>query len=129
MALCSPGSARRSSYPNSRWVSRCDSIQVLYDGPDMPLRIEQDGEDVRLWVKAVPGASRDQVAGVIGERLKVKVSAPPEGGKANQAICRLIAKTLGVKPGRVAIETGMTSAEKIVRVTGMTIDEAAVLGD
>lgn len=71
---------------------------------------------VLIRVKAVPGASRDQIAGLLGDRLKVKVAAPPEGGKANKAICGLIAKELGVKPSQVEVVSGMTSAEKIVRV-------------
>jgi len=73
---------------------------------------------VLIRVKAVPGASRDQIAGVLGDRLKVKVAAPPEGGKANRAICALLAKELGVKPSRVEIVSGATSAEKVVRVAG-----------
>ncbi|MHC5023376.1 MAG: DUF167 domain-containing protein [Planctomycetota bacterium] len=79
-------------------------------------RIEQDGADVLVWVKAVPGASRDAIARAVGERLKVRVSAPPEGGKANDAICRAIAKALGVKPRDVTIERGRTSPEKMVRI-------------
>ncbi len=60
------------------------------------LRIEQAGEDVLIWVKAVPGASRNEIAGVVGDRLKIRISAPPEGGKANKAICKLLASSLGV---------------------------------
>jgi uncharacterized protein (TIGR00251 family) len=71
---------------------------------------------VLIRVKAVPGASRDQIAGVLGDRLKVKVAAPPEGGKANKAICAIIAKELGVKPAQVEIVSGASSAEKVVRV-------------
>ncbi len=91
----------------------------------MSIRIEQQGDDVLLWVKAVPGASRDQIAGLLGDRLKVRVSAPPEGGKANKAICKLIASALGVKVRRVTIESGQTNPEKVVRVEGG--DTAGVL--
>jgi uncharacterized protein (TIGR00251 family) len=71
---------------------------------------------VLIRVKAVPGASRDQIAGVLGDRLKVRIAAPPEGGKANKAICGLIAKELAVKPAQVEIASGASSAEKMVRV-------------
>ncbi len=54
------------------------------------IRIEQDGDDVLVWVKAVPGAAQDTVAGALGDRLKVRVSAAPEDGRANKAICRLL---------------------------------------
>ena len=87
------------------------------------LRIEQGGEDVLIWVKAVPGASRNEIAGVVGDRLKIRISAAPEGGKANKAICKLLASSLGVKANQISIERGETSPAKIVRISG------AVLGD
>lgn len=72
-----------------------------------------------IAVKAVPGARRDQVVGRLGDRLKVRVSAPPEDGKANQAICRLLATELGVKGRDVEVTRGHASAEKTVRVQGV----------
>jgi len=68
-----------------------------------------------IRVKAVPGASRDEIAGVLGDRLKIRISAPPEGGKANKAICRLLAKRLGVPPRDVSLERGEGKPEKRVR--------------
>lgn len=78
--------------------------------------ISADGPDVLIRVKAVPGASRDGIAGRLGDRLKVRVTAPPEGGRANKAVCSLIAHALGVKPAQVTIEAGASSAQKTVRV-------------
>jgi uncharacterized protein (TIGR00251 family) len=86
--------------------------------------IEPDGEDVLIRIKAVPGASRDGIAGAVGDRLKVRVSAPPEGGHANRAICRLVAAALGVRPRQVTIERGRTSPEKTLRVTRCDADLA-----
>ncbi len=90
-----------------------------------PTFIEQRGPDVLVRVKAVPGASRDQIAGVLGDRLKLRVAAPPEGGRANQAICALLAGALGIKPSRVSIEGGASSPEKIVRIAGTDAAESA----
>lgn len=95
----------------------------MYSEADVALRIEQDGSDVLLWIKAVPGASRDQIAGLVGDRLKVRVAAPPEGGKANKAICKLLAKALGVKASQVSIESGQANPEKIIRIAGVTADD------
>jgi len=83
------------------------------------LHIEQSGDDVLIWIKAVPGASRDGIAGIIGDRLKVRISAAPEAGKANKAICKLIASVLGVKTKQVSIDSGQTNPEKIVRINGV----------
>ena len=80
--------------------------------------IEPDGEDVLIRVKAVPGASRDELAGTVGDRLKVRVSAAPEGGRANRAICRVVAEALGVRPRQVSVEYGRASPEKTLRVAG-----------
>jgi len=73
---------------------------------------------IEIRIKAVPGASRDALGGMLGDRLKVRVSAPPEGGKANKAIAALLARELGVRPTQVEIIAGHTSPEKTVRVAG-----------
>lgn len=89
----------------------------------MSLSITSDGEGgAVVAVKAVPGASRDQIAGLLGDRLKVRIAAPPEGGKANDAICRLIAKSVGAKPRDVLIVAGHSSAEKHVRIRGIPVE-------
>jgi len=76
-----------------------------------------------LRVKAIPGARRDEIAGALGEgeraRLKIRVSAPPEGGKANRAICRLVANSLGAKPRDVSVVVGQTNPEKTLRIEGV----------
>jgi hypothetical protein len=87
------------------------------------LRLEQDSSDVLFGVKAVPGASRDEIAGVIGDRLKIRVSAPPEGGKANRAVCRLLAEVLAVPATRIRVERGSTSPQKTLRIRGAAVDD------
>lgn len=89
-------------------------------------RLEQSADDpnsILLWIKAVPGASRDQIAGVLGDRLKIRISAAPEAGKANKAICQMLAKALGLKARQVEIESGHFNPEKIVRISGVAIEE------
>lgn len=76
-----------------------------------------------LWIKVVPGASRDGCAGVIGDRFKVRVGAPPEGGKANRAVCRVIASFIGVRERRVTVESGHSCPQKVVRISGMDAAE------
>lgn len=71
-----------------------------------------------LRIKAVPGASRTAIAGMLGDRLKVRVAAPPEGGKANKAILELLAKQLALRPAQLELVAGHTHPEKTVRITG-----------
>lgn len=84
-----------------------------------------------LRVKAVPGAKRDEISGVWGEgeqaRLKIRVSAPPEGGKANKAICTLIARSLGVRQRDVAVVSGQTNPEKTLRIEGVDAERVRAL--
>ena len=73
-----------------------------------------------LRVKAVPGASRESIAGMLGDRLKVRISAAPEGGKANKAIIRLLAKSLGIKPAQIELISGHTNPEKRFEFRGLS---------
>lgn len=84
-----------------------------------PSMLAVDGDDLLLRIKAVPGAKRDAIAGPLGDRLKVRVSAPPEAGRANAAICAIVAETLKVRPRQVAVEVGATSPEKVLRLAGL----------
>ena len=81
-----------------------------------PELVSSHGPDVLIRVKVVPGASHEEIVGPLGDRLKVRVSAPPEGGRANKAVCTLIARALGVKPKQVSIDAGRSSSEKTIRV-------------
>jgi len=81
----------------------------------MHVAMTSDGADTLLRVKAVPGARQDAVAGMLGDRVKVRVSQPAEGGKANAAICRLVAGATGC---RVTVERGHASPLKTLRVRG-----------
>lgn len=62
--------------------------------------------------------------GALCDRLKVKVAAAPEEGKANAAVCGLIAARLGLKPRDVTVVVGHASAEKTLRIEGLTAAEA-----
>lgn len=73
-----------------------------------------------LALRVVPRASRDEVRGVQGEALKIKLRAPPVEGKANQALVAFLSEALGVSANRLAILSGETSRAKRVRVAGVT---------
>jgi uncharacterized protein YggU (UPF0235/DUF167 family) len=52
----------------------------------------------------------------------IRVTAPPVDGKANDALCRLVAKAAGVPPSRVSVVRGRSARDKVVRVEGVEID-------
>jgi hypothetical protein len=76
-----------------------------------------------LSVKVVPRASRDEVVGWRGGVLRLRVSAPPQDGRANAAVVALLAAALGVRKSAVAISAGHASAMKRVAIEGLTRNE------
>ncbi len=78
----------------------------------------------RLSLKVVPGSSRDEIVGWLGDSLKVKVKAPPEKGRANEAVIALLADRLGIDASSIAVVSGRVSPVKVVDVDGM--DAAAI---
>jgi len=73
-----------------------------------------------LKVRVNPRAKRNAVTKTTDGSLKVYVTAPPEDGRANEAVVEAIAEWLGVKRQQVEIVTGATSRNKVVRVSPPT---------
>jgi len=77
---------------------------------------------VTLAVHVTPKAGRDEVAGWRGHELAVRVSAAPEGGKANAAVRETVAKALGVRRSAVRVVRGAVSRHKLLEVDGVAED-------
>jgi uncharacterized protein (TIGR00251 family) len=76
-----------------------------------------------LPVRVVPNASKSVVVGWQEDgRLKVKVAAVPEGGRANKAVEELLAEALGLPKRAVSVEKGDASREKMLRINGLSLD-------
>lgn len=73
---------------------------------------------VRLAVHVTPRSGRDEVAGWRGDELQLRVTVPAEGGKANAAVCRLVADALGLPKSAVEVARGTTSRHKSLQITG-----------
>jgi len=79
--------------------------------------------DARIAVRVTTRAPRDELAGIRDDGvLLARISAPPVGGRANDALCKLIAKAAGVAPSRVSVVRGERSRDKAVRVEGVDED-------
>lgn len=83
-------------------------------------------DDARIEVRLRPRGHADELLGLVDGVLQAKVSAPPVDGKANKALCRLVAKRAGVPPSRVSVIRGEKSRDKLLLVEG--IDEPTLMG-
>jgi uncharacterized protein (TIGR00251 family) len=73
----------------------------------------------RVRLRVSPGANSAHVVGRHGEAWKVRVAAPAEGGRANEAVVRLLAETLSLPHNAVTLVSGHGARDKIVQLTGL----------
>ena len=85
--------------------------------------LQESAEGVRFAVKVHPRAKRDAITGELGDALKVSLTASPIDGRANEACIELFAKLLKAPRASITIASGLTSRNKVVRVTGLTAQQ------
>ncbi len=73
-----------------------------------------------LEIRVHPGASRERVAGLSGDLVKIEIAAPAAEGKANQALIKFLARSLGVGRGTISLVRGEKSRTKLIRVAGFS---------
>lgn len=78
--------------------------------------LHRDGADWLLDVRVQPRASRTEFAGLFGDRLKVRLQAPPVDGRANVALLEFVAAVCHLPKSRVTLEAGQASRDKRVRL-------------
>tara|TARA_R110002111_G_scaffold188602_1_gene254057 strand:+ start:180 stop:458 length:279 start_codon:yes stop_codon:yes gene_type:complete len=86
--------------------------------------VSSSSHSFELDVRVIPNASRDIIVGWHAGALKIKVAAQPESGKANKAVCSLLAKHLHLQKRAVCVVRGATSQTKRLQITGL--NEAAI---
>ncbi len=89
--------------------------------PETAFKATDDG--VLLCCRVQPGASRSAIVGGYGDEIKIALQAPPVDGKANAALCRLLADWCKIPKGRVGLKSGLTSRSKVLAIHGVTKEE------
>jgi uncharacterized protein (TIGR00251 family) len=82
-------------------------------------------EGVVLQVRAVPRSSRNRIGEALGDRLKIKIAAPPVDAAANDELIRFLAKQFGLPKVSVELIRGDTGRNKTVLLRGISVEEAA----
>lgn len=80
---------------------------------------ETTSEGTLLRLRVIPRAAKNEVQGPHGDRLKIRLQAPPVEGKANKALMKFLAGRLEVPVSRLSLVAGKTGREKTVRVEGV----------
>ena len=82
----------------------------------MPSALRRDGEDWLLEVRVQPRASRTEFAGLVGDRLRIRLNAPPVDGRANAALVEFLADALDLPRARITLERGTSGRDKRLRL-------------
>jgi len=77
----------------------------------------------RITVRVTPRSGKDSIESGAGGVLLVRVTAPPDEGKANAAVCKVVANALGVPKSAVSVVRGHTARTKTLEVSGMGPDD------
>jgi uncharacterized protein (TIGR00251 family) len=98
-----------------------DAVDQLFDVIE---REDPDADEAEIVIRVhvQPGAGRIEVVGRHGDAVKVKVAAPPEGGRANQAVAEFLASSFGIAVAQVTLVSGATSRAKRYRVGPVDLD-------
>jgi uncharacterized protein (TIGR00251 family) len=89
----------------------------------MMVQITEQADGCVIAVRAQPGARRNGIVGEHAGMLKVAVTAPPDKGRANDAIIAVLADAFGLKRAQVEFLSGLTSRQKTFRLCGLTMQE------
>ena len=82
------------------------------------------GPGVKIRLKVIPNAPRNEVVGWRGVALTIKLTAPPLEGRANRELCGFLADVLGVSPADVTLLHGETARHKLVHIADISAAEA-----
>ena len=88
----------------------------------LPPYLKVQNDVVYLHIKVQPRASRNEIGGVLGQELKVKVTAPPVESAANEELVRFLAELLGCPRQAVTLARGGSSRHKVIALRGIPVE-------
>lgn len=91
--------------------------------------VQDTADGCLLRVKVHPGARKNAITAIIGDALKIALTAPPVDGRANESLIAFIAETLALPKARITLVAGTASRAKTLRITGKSAAETAAALD
>ncbi|KMP11776.1 hypothetical protein UR09_02355 [Candidatus Nitromaritima sp. SCGC AAA799-A02] len=89
----------------------------------MTLNLKPCKEGIQFSAAIQPRSSKNEICGLHGDALKIRLTSPPVDGEANKMCVKFLAKVLQVSPSRITIASGLTGRKKMIRVEGMDPSE------
>ncbi len=86
--------------------------------------LTEKGGCIFINIHLQPRASKNEIAGIHGDSIKLRLTSPPVDGAANSHVIEFFAKKLGVQKSKITIVSGEKSRHKTLRVAGITLEEA-----
>lgn len=84
------------------------------------LKIREAENYVTFSVRVQPRSSRNEICGIYGDAIKIKLASPPVEGEANESLINFLAKSLNVSKGQIEIISGQKSKNKLIKIIGVT---------
>ncbi len=89
----------------------------------MAFTVRDSAQGAQFALRVQPRASRNAIAGTIGDAIKLAITAPPVDGKANQAVIEFLANLFRVSKSSVVIVSGETGRNKLIAIRGMSAEQ------
>jgi uncharacterized protein len=85
--------------------------------------IQQTSEGVLLRLKVQPRSSRNEIVGAHGDVIRIRLTAPPVEGAANEALIRFLASKLRLSPASIRLDRGRTGRTKLITILGAQVPQ------
>ena len=88
------------------------------------LQLKEGKGGAAISVRVTPRSSKNEITEVLDDgTIKVKITAPPVDGKANQVLLEFLGKVLGIKANQLEVVAGQTGRDKLITITGLRPEE------
>lgn len=89
--------------------------------------LRPSNDDSLLYLKIIPHSKQNEIVGIVGDRLKLKIAAAPEKNKANKELCKFLSSVLDLEISKITVIKGLTSGNKTTLVRNCSVEKIDLL--